>query len=272
MARGQGEPPPPVVLVHGSMDRSAGFARVMAGLPGRHVMRYDRRGYGRSRLAGPPVGVDGHVDDLLALVHEQAGGRAAVVGHSYGGVVALAAADRSPSAVVAVGAFEAPLPWLPWWPSTSAGAAGIAAASAGDGDPGDAADAFLRRMLGEQRWMELPPKTRRERRLEGPALVAELGSLHAGAPPFDLDDLPVPVLAGHGTRSGEHQLRAAQHLSWVAGTTPFVIDGAQHGAHLSHPAAFAAFAEAAAAMAPPMPSGAPRAVDGAGGGSGRGGR
>lgn len=250
VVRGEGSPPPPLVLVHGSMDRSAGFARVAGRLQGRHVVRYDRRGYGRSRSAGPPVGVDGHVEDLLALVAARAGGRAAVVGHSYGGVVALAAAARSPEVVVAVGAFEAPLSWLPWWPSGTAGGAAMARSEADGGDPGDAADAFLCRVLGEERWLGLPSATRRERRLEGPALVAELASLRSGAAPFDLDALPVPVVAGHGTRSDPHHRRAADHLAERTGGFPFVIDGAQHGAHLSHPEAFAAFAEAVLDLVP----------------------
>ena len=251
VVRGEGAPPPSLVLVHGSMDRSAGFARVAGRLRGHHVLRYDRRGYGRSRTAGAPVGVDGHVQDLLALVAARAGGRAAVVGHSYGGVVALAAAARRPDVVVAVGAFEAPLSWLPWWPAGTAGGAAVARSEEGVRDPGDAADAFLCRMLGEEGWMGLPAATRRERRLEGPALVAELGSLRTGVAPFDLDALPVPVLAGRGTRSGPHHRRAAEHLAACTGGTPFVIEGAQHGAHLSHPEAFAAFAEAVLDLAPP---------------------
>ena len=250
VVRGEGSPPPAIVLVHGSMDRSAGFARVAGRLQHRHVVRYDRRGYGRSRGAGPAVGVDGHVEDLLALVAARAGGRAAVVGHSYGGVVALAAAARRPDVVVAVGAFEAPLSWLPWWPSGTAGGAAVARAEEGGRDPGDAADAFLCRMLGEERWLGLPAATRRERRLEGPALVSELASLRTGTAPFDLDALPVPVLAGHGTRSRPHHRRAAVHLAERTGGVPFVIDGAQHGAHLSHPEAFATFAEAALELVP----------------------
>ena len=251
VVRGEGSPPPALVLVHGSMDRSAGFARSAGRLQGRHVVRYDRRGYGRSRTAGLPVGVEGHAEDLLALVAARAGGRAAVVGHSYGGVVALAAAARRPDVVVAVGAFEAPLPWLPWWPSGTAGGTALARSEEGDRDAGDAADAFLCRMLGEERWLGLPVATRRERRLEGPALVAELASLRTGAAPFDVDALPVPVLAGHGTRSSPHHRRAAELLAERAGSIPFVIDGAQHGAHLSHPEAFAAFAEAVLGLAPP---------------------
>lgn len=223
------------------MDRSAGMARVVARLGGRRVVRYDRRGYGRSRTVGAPAGIEGHVDDLLAVIEDHGGGRAVVVGHSYGGVVALAAASRHPDVVPAVGAFEAPLSWLDWWPTTTAGAAAVDQATTGSGDPGDAADAFLRRMLGDERWADLPEATRRERRMEGPALVAELGSLRTGTAPFDLDHLRVPVLAGCGTRSGDHQRRAAAHLAACTGGEPFVIDGAQHGAHLSHAEAFAGF-------------------------------
>lgn len=243
---------PAVVLVHGSMDRSAGMARVVARLGGRRVVRYDRRGYGRSRSAGEPVGIDGHVDDLLGVIDAHAGGRAVVIGHSYGGVVALAAAARSPEAVVAVGAFEAPLAWLDWWPSSTAGA--VAMAQSADGrhaDPAAAADAFLCRMLGEERWAALPAAARRDRRLEGPALVAELGPLRSGTAPFDLEHLVVPVLAGRGTRSGDHQRRGADLLAGCTGREPFVVEGAHHGAHLSHPAAFAAFVEAVVALAPP---------------------
>ena len=69
---------PIVVFVHGSMDRSSGFARVTRHLHDVPTLRYDRRGYGRSLAAlgeGPGIGVDGHVDDLLAVLD----GRPAVV-------------------------------------------------------------------------------------------------------------------------------------------------------------------------------------------------
>ncbi|HZB71156.1 MAG TPA: alpha/beta fold hydrolase, partial [Acidimicrobiales bacterium] len=78
--RGAGAPGPLVVLVHGSLDRSATFARVVAaeGLARLHTIRYDRRGYGRSIDAGPPAGLDEHVEDLLGVVD---GRPAVVVGH-----------------------------------------------------------------------------------------------------------------------------------------------------------------------------------------------
>lgn len=240
--RGAGGGGPLVVLVHGSMDRGASFARAVRHLEGHHVARYDRRGYGRSRTAGPTTDLEGHAADLVGVVRAVAGdGEVAVaVGHSYGGAVALAAAARHPEVIRAVGAFETPLSWLPWWPEDTAGGAALARAAEEDGSGAGAADAFLERMLGTQRWAALPAATRRDRRAEGAALVAELDSLRAAAP-FDLGHLPVPVLAGHGTRSTEHHRRSAEHLAAAASAGLVVIEGASHGAHLSHPADFAGF-------------------------------
>jgi pimeloyl-ACP methyl ester carboxylesterase len=234
--RGAGAPGPLVVLVHGSLDRSAAFARVVAAEPltGLHTLRYDRRGYGRSVDAGPPAGLDDHVDDLLAVVD----GRPAVVaGHSYGGLVALVASVRAPDVVRAVAAFEPPQPWVPWWPGTSPGAAAAAAA------PADAAEAFMRRMVGDARWEALPERTREDRRREGTALAAELRSVRtAPTPPLDPADVRVPLVLGRGSRSAAHLRRSAAELARAVPHAVLVeIDGAEHGAHLSHPAAFAAW-------------------------------
>lgn len=238
---GAGGTGPLVVLLHGSMDRGAGMARTMAQLRDLDVVRYDRRGYGASEGLGDVVGIDGHVDDLLAVVD---GRPSVVVGHSYGGIVGLTAASRRPSVVVAVAAFEAPMPWAPWWPSSSPGQT---AARAGDGAA--AAEAFLRRMLGDERWESMPGRDKRLR--EGEALMAELLSVSGEAPPpYDVSTLPVPVVAGRGTGSGPHLQRAAEELAASAAGSLVVIEGADHGAHLSHPVEFAAFARRAVALAP----------------------
>jgi pimeloyl-ACP methyl ester carboxylesterase len=238
--RGQGAAGPLVVLVHGSLDRSAAFARVVAAEPlaGLHTLRYDRRGYGRSVDVGPPAGLDGHVDDLLGVVD----GRPAVVaGHSYGGLVALVASVRAPDVVRAVAAFEPPQPWAPWWPERSAGSA---AAAAG---PADAAEAFLRRMVGDARWEALPERTREARRREGTALAAELTSVRTGArPPLDPAEVRVPLVVGRGSRSPEHLRRSAGELAAaVPGAVLVEVEGADHGAHLTHPVEFAAWARRA---------------------------
>ncbi|HTH07213.1 MAG TPA: alpha/beta fold hydrolase, partial [Ilumatobacteraceae bacterium] len=75
-----GDPANPlVVLIHGSMDRGAGMLRLSRRLDhDHHVLRYDRRGYGRSSHRGPFT-IAQHVADLEELL---AGERAVLVGHS----------------------------------------------------------------------------------------------------------------------------------------------------------------------------------------------
>lgn len=229
---------PLVVLVHGTMDRSTSFHRVMAALPDLSVIAYDRRGYARSRFAEPPAStVADHVDDLLALLGDR---EAVVVGHSYGGDVALAAAVRRPDLVRSVGVYEAPMPWRPEWPQDTAGGEALRAALK-DGDPNAAVEAFLRRMLGDEAWEMLPLRAKEDRRGEGPALVADMKSLRGDPPPLEPADVKVPVVVGYGSRSRAHQMDNAKRL---AGLLPdaelFVVEGAQHGCHSSHPDEFAA--------------------------------
>ena len=81
---------PLIVLVHGAMDRSASMLKLSRRLDHQYrVLRYDRRGYGHSVAHPGPFGMAHQVADLIALL---AGRRAVLIGHSYGGNVALAAA------------------------------------------------------------------------------------------------------------------------------------------------------------------------------------
>ena len=225
---------PLVVFVHGALDRGASFARTARRLRdgGVRTARYDRRGYGRSQSLGTGD-VDDHVADLLGVLD---GRPATVVGHSYGGVLALAAAQAEPSLVRSVLAYEAPMAWVPWWPRTSAGSQALAGHRSGHGgDPGDAAEAFMRRMIGDERWERLPPATRRVRRAEGPALLADLESMRRPEPPYVAGAIACPVVGACGSRSAAHHRRAAQEL---AASVPDgrleVVEGADHGVHLTH--------------------------------------
>ena len=125
---------PLVVLVHGAMDRSGGMLRVRRILQSScRVVRYDRRGYARSLDAGPPTSFGQQVDDLAAVLD----GRPAVLaGHSFGGLVCLALAERRPELARAVLAFEAPMTWAPWWPQGRSGGQGVPAALRGNGASG----------------------------------------------------------------------------------------------------------------------------------------
>ena len=226
------------MFVHGSMDRSSAFARCVGHLRELHSIRYDRRGYGKSRDRGAPS-IAGHAEDLIALLD---GREASVVGHSLGGVIALTAAQSRPDLIRAVGAYEAPMPWVEWWPKRSAGGEAMTMGADLSADAAaDAAERFMRRMIGDERWEALPASTRHARRAEGPALLAELQSARA-RPAYDATAIKVPVVAGHSTESRDHHQWAAQELARLTGGhAPFVIDGAGHGAHTSHPAEFSEF-------------------------------
>lgn len=228
---------PPVVLVHGTMDRSSSFGRVAKALDGYHVVRYDRRGYGRSLELGPPASFAQQVDDLVEVLTSEAAGPAIVLGHSYGGTIALAAAVAAPERIAGIVAYESPLSWMDWWPRESAGSRAV---TSGD-DPEGAGEAFMRRMVGDRRWERLPPSTKQARRAEGATLVAEIAQLRPPHPvPVDLAAVRVPVVAAHGTDGAEYHHRAAATVAaQVPGARLAVVEGATHGAHLTHPGAVA---------------------------------
>lgn len=227
------------------MDRAAAFRKAARHLRDVDVVLYDRRGYARSLGGGTSATVDALVADLVAVIDERP---TSVVGHSLGGLVALAAAARHPDLITAVGAFEAPMGWQPWWPASSAG--GAARAVAATDGPDAAAERFMRRLVGDERWDRLPAGTRAQRRAEGPALLADLAAMRDGAP-FEAQQVRVPAVVGHGTATSDRHRRAAVEM---AGALPDAelrtIDGAGHNAHDTHAAEFADFVRHTVARAP----------------------
>ncbi len=96
---------PDVVLVHGlTGDLSIWFlCRAMQDLAATHrATAYDLRGHGYSDA--PPSGYTSadHAGDLLAVMDRLGIARARLVGHSFGGVIALHAAALAPGRVEAV--------------------------------------------------------------------------------------------------------------------------------------------------------------------------
>ncbi len=168
---------PLIVLIHGAMDRSAGMLKLSRKLDDTYrVMRYDRRGYGRTKPHPGPFTMEYQVADLIELL---AGRRAVLFGHSFGGNVALATAERHPDLVRAVALYEVPLSWLEWWPGSTSGGRSMEATQ---GTAEDAAERFMRRMVGNAGWESLPDKVRDERRAEGRTFVEELADLGTNEP------------------------------------------------------------------------------------------
>jgi pimeloyl-ACP methyl ester carboxylesterase len=224
-----GDPQAPLlVVIHGSLDRSAGMLRLARALDSHYrVVRYDRRGYGRSRPHEGPFGLQYQVADLAKIVD---GRQVQLFGHSYGGNVALAFAEQQPGQVTAVAVYETPLSWYEWWPGTTAGSNALATR----GLPQDAAEAFMRRLIGDQRWEQLPERTRLDRRQEGPAMVGELSDLRQ-RPAWDPANIATPVLALWGEHGSPHHRKGMEFLAeQLSHGRVQMIPEAAHGAPMSH--------------------------------------
>jgi len=234
---------PIVVLVHGAMDRSTSFAKVARRLEDLRVVRYDRRGYGHSRPAGPG-GIDEHLADLLAVIGERP---CTLVGHSYGGTLSMLAAEKRPDLIRSLLVYEPPLPWIAAYLGASRGVTALADAAT----PEDAAEQFMRFMIGSDRWDRLPARTKAERRAEGPALAADVEALREGVELFEIEQLAVPMVVARGSEASPRHVAACEHLvAQVAGAEAAVIDGAAHGGHLSHPGPFSELVRRAVERAP----------------------
>lgn len=224
---------PLVVLIHGAMDRSAGLLKLSRRLDETCcVARYDRRGYGRSAPHAGPFDIPGQVADLMSVLD----GRSAVLfGHSYGGNVALAAAVRRPELVRAVAIYESPMSWTSWWPTTTAGATAL-----GSRHAADAAEAFMRRLIGDERWERLPSRTREARRREGVTMIGELADLRDHEP-WRGKDVHVPVVAMRGSGGAEHHRHGIEVIAGaIPGCEVVVVEGARHFGPNTHPDAVAA--------------------------------
>ncbi len=218
------QPRATIICVHGGLDRAGSFARLARRIVHFDVIAYDRRGYQHSRSLGPST-IDEHVHDLVALARRE-NRPVMVFGHSFGGVVALGAADAAPDYFSQIVVYESPLNWV------------LAREESQplDADPATAAERFFKRMVSSAVWERLSPAERESRRLDGPALIADLTAVRTTSP-FEVARIRVPTLYAYGDwertpyyRSLTERLRALNPLF-----ESVVIPTARHGAHLSHP-------------------------------------
>lgn len=90
----------PVVLLHGYTDSSLSFAPLLPHLPGHwRVLAPDQRGHGASREEGTSYTMADYAADVVAFLDGLGIGRATLVGHSMGSLVAQIVASEHPHRV-----------------------------------------------------------------------------------------------------------------------------------------------------------------------------
>jgi lipase len=103
---------PPLLCLHGVTSHGGRFRRLAEEhLADRHVVALDLRGHGRSDW-DPPWDLDTHVVDVLDTIDVLGVGRTDVVGHSFGGRVALELAAKHPERVGHLALLD-PAVWVP---------------------------------------------------------------------------------------------------------------------------------------------------------------
>jgi len=219
---------PVVVLVHGVLDSSRSFEAVVEALaPDFTVVTYDRRGWARSAGAAPATSLADHAEDLVSVMRER---RGVVVGHSYGGAVAMLAAVRRPDLVASLGLFEPSMQWLDWWPPM---------------------DTIAEQSPDEQEHfragLEDRPRPTPEQRARSQSLLAQELTFIAD-PPLAFTDLAVPRLVGRGGLSVQWRVGVTDRLHQELGCGLVVIDDAGHTAHRMQPKGFADFARRVAEL------------------------
>ncbi len=175
-----------VVFLHGQPGSAADWQQVTRLLPARwHTISADRPGYGSNPR--PTGGFAANARDVLAQMDARGIQRAVLVGHSYGGGVALAAAISAPHRVEAIVLLASVGPGcLNAWDKVLAapGAGPLCALAAWRLTPWIARIRLAR--LARRQGRQLPPGERgrlwRTFLAEQRALVRELGQLVAAVP------------------------------------------------------------------------------------------
>ncbi len=226
----------PVVLLHATLSASvqlAGLGRLLAARG--PVFALDRRGSGESAVLPPqPLDVGVHVADAAALLDAEGLSAAILVGHSFGGIVALEAAARIPERVIAVVAWEPPYEPLADEETRAAFAAVAAAtahAHAARGAPAAAA-AFLDGVAGEGAWQALSARARAFMAAQGDGALADAGL--AGLEPAGLARIAAPVTILAGTASEAFYAPIARAVvERVPGAGLVTLGGMRHAAPIT---------------------------------------
>lgn len=249
--QGTGEP---IVLVHGSWDEHTAWHAVAPGLAERfRVIRYDRRGYGRSGRPPGPRTRRQDEDDVAGLIEALDCSPAHVVGSSFGASAALALAARRPELFRSLSLHEPPLigaasesPPLRPLLAEVLNAILRAIEQLRAGDLAGGAKRFVEDVaLGPGAWQMLPPEVREQLIRNAPGFLGDVEDPAA----FDLDLVAAarvgcPLLVTHGSESPRWLQEVAAFVAGrIDGAQARTLAGAGHLPHETDPEGYRAVVE-----------------------------
>ena len=253
---------PPLLLVHSSASGNRQWGKLTTSLQGRYrVIAPQLRGYGgTSAWPGTRRQTLDDAAQVLLELCEQLEGRLRIVGHSYGGAVALWAARKLGRRVSHLVLYEPMLPGLlaPHGHPAAAEASALYADVQRHGAAGDwlaLAERFTDYFNGDGSWAASPPARRAAIAAALPPNVHEWHAVMVGLPPDTFAGIAARCLLMSGTHTrpvmrATAELLAQQHPHWQFELMP----GCGHMAPLTHAEAFnqrvAGFLEGSAAERP----------------------
>ncbi len=236
---------PSVVCLHSSASSSGQWRALMDRLaPTFRVIAVDLYGYGQSPAwSGPrPFSMDDEVA-LLEPVFRAAGERFHLVGHSYGGAIALKAALAHAGRIASLAIFEPVLFSIllaedPEQPASREiiSVGDDTSAAVDGGSPARAAQRFVDYWMGEGAWATTPEKRREPIASSMRKVRDEWRAIFTDRTPLaKLGEVLVPTLLMTGTESPAASRGVARILKGVLpGVTTMEVAGVGHMAPITH--------------------------------------
>ena len=237
--RGNGEP---VLLIHGGII-AASYVPLMGepALANYRLIRYHRRGYAGSTKheAGASFSMARQAADALALLKHLRIERAHIVGHSYGGVIALQLALDAPQAVHSLTLLEPALVrFVPGSDKFRQQALDPAVARYGAGDHAGAVDAFMQVVVGPRWKAELartipggPEQAERDARTGFEIEMTALADWEFSEQRAPTISRPILHVIGSESLPGFHEGGKVLHSWFPKRVEDLVVPGAAHGLH-----------------------------------------